>query len=153
MAHSPAQPSILTDPNLRIIFLITLMAVLGVSSITPALPQIARALQVAKPSVGLLIMTFTLPGILLTPVLGILADRHGRKKVLVPALFLFAAAGSACFFADSFRLLLILRFIQGCGAASLGALNVTIIGDLFSGRERAAAMGYNASVLRIATAS
>jgi ACDE family multidrug resistance protein len=34
----------------------------------------------------------------------------------------------------------------------LGSLNVTLIGDLYSGKERATAMGYNASVLSIGTA-
>jgi len=46
-----------------------------------------------------------------------------------------------------------LRFLQGVGAASLGSLNVTLIGDLYSGKERTAAMGYNASVLSLGTAS
>jgi MFS transporter, ACDE family, multidrug resistance protein len=39
------------------------------------------------------------------------------------------------------------------GAGALGTLNVTIIGDIYSGRERSAAMGYNSSVLSIGTAS
>ena len=46
-----------------------------------------------------------------------------------------------------------LRFFQGIGAASLGMLNVTIIGDLFSGPKRGEIMGYNASVLSIGTAT
>ncbi len=45
------------------------------------------------------------------------------------------------------------RLFQGIGAASLGSLNVTLIGDFFEGRQRAAAMGYNASILSIGTAS
>ena len=49
--------------------------------------------------------------------------------------------------------LLVLRFLQGTGAASLGAINVTIMGDLYSGRERTAAMGYNASILSVGTAT
>ncbi len=44
------------------------------------------------------------------------------------------------------------RFIQGVGASALGAINVTIIGDLFKGKDRTAAFGYNASVLSIGTA-
>jgi ACDE family multidrug resistance protein len=51
------------------------------------------------------------------------------------------------------NLLLLLRFVQGMGAASLGSINVTLIGDLYAGRERTAAMGYNASILSIGTAS
>ena len=129
------------------------MAVLGVASITPAFPRVMEALNISPQSVGLLITVFTLPGVLLTPVLGVLADRFGRKKILVPSLMLFGIAGGACFFARDFGILLLLRFFQGIGAASLGSLNITIIGDLFKGRERAAAMGYNASVLSIGTAS
>jgi predicted MFS family arabinose efflux permease len=39
------------------------------------------------------------------------------------------------------------------GAAALGTLNVTVTGDIYGGRERAAALGYNSSVLSAGTAS
>ncbi|UCF19590.1 MAG: MFS transporter [Gemmatimonadota bacterium] len=143
---------LLRDPNLHVIFSVTLMAVLGVSSITPAFPQIAEELDLSAGAVGLLVAVFTLPGATLTPVLGVLGDRLGRKRVLVPSLILFAVAGTACGFARDFRLLVELRFVQGVGAAALGALNVTILGDLFSGWKRATVMGYNASVLSVGTA-
>ncbi len=101
---------------------------------------------------GLLVAVFTLPGATLTPVLGVLGDRWGRKRVLVPSLLLFAVAGTACGFARDFHLLLWLRLLQGVGAAALGALNITIVGDLYSGWKRATVMGYNASVLSVGTA-
>ena len=44
------------------------MAVLGVSSITPAFPKIAQVMNISQ-AVGLLITVFTLPGVILTPVL------------------------------------------------------------------------------------
>lgn len=141
------------DRNLQIIFAITLMGVMGVVSITPAFPLIIEHFGINTKQVGLLITAFTLPGILLTPVLGVLADLLGRKTVLIPSLFLFALAGFLCSQADTFQELVFLRFIQGIGGASLGSLNVTLIGDLFSGPERATAMGYNASVLSIGTAA
>ncbi len=141
------------DHNLQIVFLITLIAVLGVASLTPVFPKIARELKISTHSIGLLVTVFTLPGIVLTPVLGILADRFGRKKILVPSLFLFAIAGGACAFARDFHLLLLFRFFQGVGAASIGSLNATLIGDLYSGKNRMVAMGYNSSVLSIGTAS
>jgi MFS family permease len=154
MTEEPrASKRLLFDTNLRIVFGITLVAISGVSNITPAFPKIVRELQITPQAVGLLITVFTFPGILLTPVLGILADQIGRKKILIPSLLLFGIAGGACALARDFHLLLLLRFIQGIGAAPLGALYVTIIGDLYSGKERAAAMGYNASVLNIGTAS
>ena len=144
--------SLFRDPNLHVIFGVTLMAVLGVSSITPAFPQIAEALDLSPGAVGLLVAVFTLPGAALTPVLGVLGDRLGRKRVLIPSLVLFAVAGTACGFARDFHLLLQLRLLQGIGAAALGALNITIVGDLYSGWKRATVMGYNASVLSVGTA-
>lgn len=154
MEHATvSQRKIYLDPNLQIIFCVTLMAVLGVSSITPAFPKIVEQLRISAQSVGLLITVFTFPGVLLTPVLGVIADRFGRKKILIPSLLLFGLAGGACIFARSLTLLLILRFFQGMGAASLGSLNITIIGDLYSGRERTEALGYNTSVLSVGTAS
>ena len=129
------------------------MAVLGVASITPAFPKIERELNITEQDAGLLITVFTLPGVFLTPVLGVLADRFGRKQILIPSLLLFGVAGTLCFFTRHFHLLLTFRLLQGIGAASLGSLNVTLIGDFFLGQERSAAMGYNASVLSIGTAS
>ena len=148
---TPARPLFL-DPNLNIIFGVTLLAVLGVSSVAPVFPTVAKELDVSPEAVGLLITVFTMPGIVLTPVFGILADRFGRKKVLVPAVLLFSLAGASCSLARDFDTLLLLRFFQGVGAASLGSLNATLVGDLFSGRRRTEAMGYNASVLSVGTA-
>ena len=126
---------------------------MGVASIAPALPKMARVLEVSNEQIGLLITAFTLPGIFLTPVLGVMADRIGRKAILVPSLFIFGVAGTTCAFATDFTWLLVLRFLQGIGGASLGALNVTLIGDLYEGNRRATAMGYNGSVLSVGTAS
>ncbi len=98
------------DHNLHVLWGVTLMAVLGVSSVTPAFPRIVQELGVSSGQLGLLITVFTLPGIVLTPVLGVLSDRYGRKKLLVPALLLFGVAGGACALARSFELLLALRF-------------------------------------------
>ncbi|MDR9418273.1 MFS transporter [Gracilimonas sp.] len=147
-----ANNSLLSDVNLYIIFGITLTAVMGVSSIAPAFPVISDALDVSAQRIGLLITFFTLPGIFITPILGLLADRYGRKIVLVPSLFLFGIAGTACAFTTDFETMLFFRALQGMGSASLGALNLTLIGDLYSGNDRATAMGYNGSVLSIGTA-
>jgi ACDE family multidrug resistance protein len=145
--------SLYRDRNLQIIFSVTLMAVLGVSSITPVFPTMTRELGITGGQAGLLITFFTLPGVFLAPVLGVLADRYGRKRILVPSLFLFAIAGTACTFIRDFNTLLWMRAIQGVGASSLASINATVIGDLYAGQERTEAMGINASVLTIGTAS
>lgn len=151
VSGDPSMSRIITR-NLIVIFHVTLVAVLGVASIAPALPHMTQPLGITGAEAALLITVFTLPGIFLTPVYGVLADRYGRKLVLVPSLFLFAAAGTACGLTTDFRLLLIFRFFQGVGVSPIGSLNLTLIGDLYEGQRRFAAMGYNAMVLSFSTA-
>jgi MFS family permease len=148
-----AEKRLFQDRRLYVIFSITLIGVMGVASLTPALPKISQALDLSKAEIALLISAFTFPGIFLTPVAGVIADRWGRKTVLVPSLFIFALAGFAIFFTRNFHVILVLRVIQGVGAAPLGSLNTTLVGDFFKGKQRPAAMGYNASVLSLSTAS
>lgn len=126
--------------------------VLGVSSIMPMIPALARTFAVSQITASLVITAFTLPGIVCTLLSGLLADRFGRRAVLFPSLCLFALAGTACAFAPNFSTLLALRFLQGIGAAPLGVLNATIIADTWSGKPMAAIIGYNTTVLNICTA-
>lgn len=147
----PNSPGI--EKNMIIIFGVTLIAVMGIASITPAFPGIIKYFGISTQQVGWLIAAFTLPGIFLTPVSGILADRLGRKLVLVPSLFIFGIAGFLCSFMRDFHSLLALLFIEGIGAAGLSSINITLIGDLYSGEKRTALMGYNASILSIGTAA
>lgn len=148
-----SEKKLLKDRRLYAIFSITLVGVMGVASLTPALPKISQALDLNNAEIALLISAFTFPGIFLTPVAGVLADRFGRKAVLIPALFIFALGGFSIFFVKNFHLIIILRVIQGIGAAPLGSINITLVGDFFRGKDRPAAMGYNASVLSLSTAS
>ena len=68
-------------------------------------------------------------------VVGPLADRFGRKAVMLVglALFTLTAAGSAL--APSIDTLLALRLVQGASAGAVGILPRAIIRDLFEGRE------------------
>lgn len=143
---------LLRDPVLQLIFGVTLMVVMGVTSIAPAFTEIMAAMAVSDQSIGLLLTAFTLPGVILTPVMGVLADRHGRRLILAPSLAMFGIFGTACAFAQDFDALVLLRFFQGMGSASLGALNITLIGDHFPGKERISALGLNAAVLSLGVA-
>ena len=146
--RTPNLPSkiLLKDQNLLLVFAATLVVTSSVTAITPAFPNVVEQLGVSAGAVSLIVTAYTLPAIVLTPILGVFADRHGRKRVLVASLLVFGLAGGACFFADNFRLLLAFRFIQGVGGAALLSTNITIIGDLYEGVSRSKSMGYNATV-------
>jgi ACDE family multidrug resistance protein len=141
------------EKNVIIIFGVTLIAVMGIASITPAFPGIIQYFGISTQQVGWLIAAFTLPGIFLTPLTGILADRLGRKLVIVPSLFIFGIAGFMCSFMRDFHSLLLFLFIEGIGASGLSSITITLIGDLYSGEKRTALMGYNTSILSIGTAA
>lgn len=143
-----------TNTNrLLAIYAVTLMTAVGTSAMPPALRAVEGYFGITADVSGGLLAIFTLPGIFLTTLLGIMSDSVGRRKILVPSLAIFAVGGVWAFFANSFGDLLLIRLVQGVGAASLGALNVTLIGDYYSGTERTKIMGYNNSVLSVGTAA
>ncbi len=127
------------------------MAILGLTSVNPAFPMIARDLNISPEKTGLLLAFFTLPGIFLTPVFGILADKFGRKKVLAFSLFLMGIAGLLCGFTKDYNLLLSMRVLQGIGSSSLGALNIALIGDIYNEEVMPKIIGFNNAVLNIGT--
>lgn len=138
---------------LGLVFCITLMVTMGISSILPVLPRMAHAFSVPVEGSWRIIAAFALPGLVFIPFVGVLADRYGRKRVLVPALILFALGGAACIGAQSFAELLFWRMVQGAGSAPLGLLYNTIIADTWEGDNRVRAMSANAMVLGLGTAA
>ena len=142
-----------TQRRLQIIFSVTLMGVMGVSLISPVFPSMIEHFRISDQQIGLIVTAYTFPGVVVSILIGVLADRYTRKGVLVPLLMLFSVAGVAQAAAPTFQTLLALRVLQGIGGAGLVTLSTTLIGDYYDGSERGAAMGLNASVLSIATAS
>ncbi len=129
------------------------MSVMGIAVTLPVLPAMAKALQLEPTMVGMLIYSFTLPGIIFAPICGILSDRWGRKAVLTPCLILFALGGLAASFADTIATLLFWRVLQGIGASSLGVLYTTIVGDCYTeDSQRLRIMSYAATVLSLGAA-
>lgn len=128
------------------------MGVMGVSLISPALPEVRRGLDLTEAEASLILSAFSLPGILMGPVIGMAADRWGRKAVLVPCLLLYGVAGASVALAPGFEGVIALRVLQGSGAAGLITLAITLIGDLFEGSRRNSVMGFNAAMLAVGTA-
>jgi ACDE family multidrug resistance protein len=140
------------SPSLALIFTVTITGILANTLVGPAIPDILDAFDQPDERAGLFVAAGTLPGIVMAPVIGILADRHGRRAVLVPCLLAFGVFGMLSAAAPSFWVLLVLRVLQGVGSAGLINLAVVLIGDRWSGIERARRVGHNAAVLTVSLA-
>ena len=140
------------DRQLYIIIGVTLTAIMGGQTIAPILSDLTGVFDVSPKEIELVMTMFFIPVGIATPILGLLADRIGIKKVLVPSLLLFGIAGGCSSFAHDFQTLLGWRFMQGLGAASLDSLALTMIAMLYRGRALGQAMSLNASVIGMSSA-
>lgn len=129
------------------IFAVTVTGILSNTLVNAPLPDILEAFDRPDGDAGMFVAAAAVPGIAAALGIGLLADRFGRRAVLVPCLAGFGVAGLAGAAAPSFEVLLALRFAQGIGAAGLINLAVVLIGDTWEGTERARNLGYNAAVL------
>ncbi len=140
------------DGPTLIAFSLTLIMTIGVAGITPVLPAVMQKFAATPISVAWVITIFTLPGVLILPLVGMLADRYGRKTVLMPSLVIFIFASVGAGLAESFAGLLFWRFVQGLGSTAMGFLPSVILADRYQGPALPRLMGYNAAVLSVGTA-
>ena len=80
---------------------------------------------------------------------GPLSDAFGRKPVVVAALILFIAGCVLSVTADSFSILLVGRILQGVGASGPRTVSVSMVRDLYSGREMARIMSIAMTIFMI----
>ncbi|MEW4468397.1 multidrug effflux MFS transporter [Parasphingorhabdus sp. JC815] len=71
---------------------------------------------------------------------GSLADRYGRKPVLLVTIAIYIGFGIFCAFSENYNLLLIARFVQGLAASAMGVLANSIIRDRYEGDAMARTM-------------
>ena len=123
------------------------LGALGIDSMLPNLPAIGEALGVTDENRRQLIITLYLLGFGGAQVIyGPLADRYGRKPVLLVGLGLYTGFSLIAAFARSFELLLVARVLQGIGAAATRAIPVSIVRDRFAGRDMARVMSLTSMV-------
>lgn len=139
--------------NPLLIFAVTATGV--AANVLPAavLPEILADVGSSPSVAGVFLGAGTLPGILIAPLIGLLADRWGRRALLVPCLILVAVAGVLHAAASSLPVLLALRLGQGIGSAGLINLAVVLIADHWESSERVRMLGRNAAFLTVSLAS
>ena len=115
--------------------LLTALPALSIDMALPSLALIQADLHAPQTEAAAAIAIF-IAGFSTAPIVaGPLADRFGRRAIMVVGLALFSlcAAGSAV--APTIHALLAFRLVQGASAGAIGILPRAIIRDLFEGRE------------------
>jgi DHA1 family bicyclomycin/chloramphenicol resistance-like MFS transporter len=114
---------------------------IAIDSMLPALPQIGHALGIDTANHVQLVVTAYLLGFGGAQIIyGTLADRFGRKPVLMFGLSLYVLASVIAAFAGSFAVMMAARATQGIGAAALRVLAISIVRDCYAGRQMARVM-------------
>jgi predicted MFS family arabinose efflux permease len=132
--------------NASITLLITcstvFLAQLGMSIYLPALPQIALYLR-AEPAQVSWGLSLYLIGMALPMLLwGSLAQRIGRKPVLLAALVIYGLANLASPRGSTLEAFLLLRLMQGVGASGISVMARVLIRDSFRGDLLAKALSW-----------
>jgi MFS family permease len=102
----------------------------GAHIVATNLPIYAEAVGVGAFVIGLLIGVYDFAELFAKPFAGFVADRRGMKLTLLVGLAIFIA-GSLLFLAVSPSLLLLIRFIQGLGAAALSTVSISLVAKYF----------------------
>ena len=120
------------------------MTVMAGALIAPALPEMQRALARSTNDELLVRLVLTLPALLtalFSPVAGWLADRFGRRQLLLGGLVVYLVSGTSGLYLSSLTHLLIGRGILGIAVACVSTSSITLIADLFTAHERQQFLG------------
>lgn len=115
----------------------------GAHIVATNLPSYAEKVGAGAFMIGLLIAVYDFAELFAKPLAGFVADRRGMKLMLLIGLVVFII-GSLLFLIIHPKLLLLVRFIQGLGAAALSTVSISLVAKFFpKGRGRAFGI-YNA---------
>jgi DHA1 family bicyclomycin/chloramphenicol resistance-like MFS transporter len=140
-SSSPATPGMGFKQFVALIAALMAVNALAIDSMLPALPAIGQSLGIDDENRRQWIVTAYLLGFGAAQIVyGPLADRFGRKPVLLGGIAAYVAFSALAAFSTSFSMLLVARALMGVGAAATRVLAVSVVRDCYSGRDMARVM-------------
>lgn len=116
---------------LTAVCLVALMFGLEISSVPVILPTLESELGTGFQDAQWIMNAYTLACTSVLMAAGTLADRFGRRRMLVMCLWLFGLASLACGLVDDASLLIAARFVQGVGAGAMMICQFAILSHQF----------------------
>ena len=139
--HAPAPPahSLLTLP---LLVLVSMMGPLALNILMASMPGLVSTLGTTRGMVQLTMSLFLVAQALSQLFIGPLADRFGRRPVLLACIALYVLSSLAASFAANIEQLIALRVLQAIGSTAGLTLSRTIVRDLYHRDAAAAMIGY-----------
>jgi MFS family permease len=110
--------------------------ILGVSIISPVLPQYALSFSIPLALVGWAISAFALARLVTDIPAGLLADRFGRKRTMILGLVLIILSSIGAGMADTYAWLIFARVVGGIGSALYMIAATTWVAQVSAGKSR-----------------
>ncbi len=115
----------------------------GAHIVAVNLPTYAKEVGIGLAMIGVLIAAYDFAEIVAKPLFGLAADRVGMKRTMLAGIAVFIFASLLYPLVDP-RLLVVVRFLQGVGAAALSAISLALVGVYFAENRGRAYEIYNA---------
>ncbi|SDA84214.1 MFS transporter, DHA1 family, bicyclomycin/chloramphenicol resistance protein [Pseudomonas sp. NFACC15-1] len=145
--HASTQP--LTGKVVALLAGLAAISMLSTNIILPAFAAIGEDLGVTARELGLTLSSFFITFALGQLVVGPLADRYGRQKLVLGGLSVFVVGTVVAGLASTLDVLIAGRVVQALGVCAASVLSRAIARDLFEGETLARAL----SLTMIATAA
>jgi MFS transporter, YNFM family, putative membrane transport protein len=129
-----AAPSVPLDRTMVAVMMAGMCTFFNVYSTQPLLPSFRKLFQASELEVSVTVSATIFAVALMGPFVGALAERKGRKKVIVPSLVLLTVATFLCGTANSLRTLIAWRFVQGLCVPGVVAVILAYINEEWEGR-------------------
>jgi len=107
----------------------------------PVVPLYVTRIGVGEAAVGLILGTFAFSSMLWRPLAGWLADRHGRRPLVILGTAVFAVAALGYSVVGGLGAFLVLRFFHGIGMGFGPTAASTVVADVAPAARRGEAMG------------
>jgi len=107
---------------------------LNVYSTQPLLPLFRQIFHASEIAVSLTVSATIFATALTAPFIGMIAERRGRKKVIVPSLFLLAVPTALAATSTTLRALVFWRFAQGLFVPGVIAVMLAYVNEEWAGR-------------------
>lgn len=113
----------------------------GVGIVIPILPLYIESFNAGGTAIGALIATFAFAQFLISPIVGQLSDRYGRKLFIIVGLIVYSFSMVMFGLSEHLWLLFVARFLSGAGAALITPPIMAYVADITTLQERGKGMG------------